>query len=561
MIKNVANQTVDFLLLSTTDGSAVTTGTPAVYYKGDGGTQTIGTGMISHKGLGEWEYIPVQSETNFNHIVFLATLTGSFSQAVNIYTKTGDAYTAVAALNNISLADVNVACDTALSDYGANTTTPPTVQEIRAEIDAYSTQLSTLATRLTATRAGYLDKLNVTGTLANSDTASVYQASLTGIATSAEIASIDALIDAIKLVTDKLSDTLEDDTGTYRFTTNALEQAPSATGVSAAAIADAVWDEMLSEHIVAGSSGNALATASSGGVDPAVLADAIWDEAISGHTTAGTFGAKNQKLVPSETIGDYVGSGGDATEANQTAIIGHLTAIKGATFSESTDSLEALRNQGDAAWVTGVFPTIPTAVAIREEIDNHSTQLSLLVSRLTALRAGYLDKLNVSGTLAHSDAASTYKADISGLATAVALAAVDTVVDSVKVYTDTLPSIQAAIEAAITDVHVSTNALLTSISADTSTDIPTLIAALHDPDTASIAAAVLDGVLTDLTDNSLNSGQTITLRKAIRAVFNRFFREVTQTASTQIVKNDAGSQVAVMTVSDDATTQTKGSAS
>ncbi len=561
MIKNVANQTVDFLLLSTTDGSAVTTGTPAVYYKGDSGTQTLGTGTISHKGLGEWEYIPVQAETNFNHIVFLATLTGAFSQAVNIYTKTGDAYTAVAALNNISSADVNAACDTALSDYGANTITPPTVQEIRAEIDAYSTQLSTLAARLTATRAGYIDKLNVTGTLANSDTASVYQASLTGIATSAEIASIDALIDAIKQVTDKLSDTLEDDAGTYRFTTNALEQAPSDNNASAESIADAVWDELLSGHTVAGSSGNALATASSGGVDPAVLADAIWDEAISGHTTAGTFGAKNQKLVPSETIGDYVGSGGDATEANQTAIIGHLTAIKGATFSGSTDSLEALRNQGDAAWVTGVFPTIPTAVAIREELDNHSTQLSLLVSRLTALRAGYLDKLNVSGTLAHSDAASTYKADISGLATAVALAAVDTVVDSVKVYTDTLPSIQAAIEAAITDAHVSTDALLTSISADTSTDIPTLIAALHDPDTASIAAAVLDGVLTDLTDNSLNSGQTITLRKAIRAVFNRFFREVTQTASTQIVKNDAGSQVAVMTVSDDATTQTKGSAS
>ncbi len=463
MIKNVANQTVDFLLLSTTDGSAVTTGTPAVYYKGDGGTQTVGTGTISHKGRGEWEYIPVQAETNFNHIVFLATLAGAFSQAVNIYTKTGDAYTAITALNLISSADVNAACDTALSDYGANTTTPPTVQEIRAEIDAYSTQLSTLVTRLTATRAGYIDKLNVTGTLANSDTASVYKASLTGIATSVEIASIDTLIDAIKLVTDKLSDTLEDDAGTYRFTTNALEQAPSTTGASAASIADAVWDELLSGHTVAGSSGNALATASSGGVDPAVLADAIWDEAISGHTTAGTFGAKNQKLVPSETIGDYIGSGGDATKANQTAIIGHLTAIKGATFSGSTDSLEAIRNQGDAAWVTGVFPTIPTAVAIREELDSHSTQLSLLVSRLTALRAGYLDKLNVSGTLAHSNAASIYKADISGLATAVALAAVDTVVDSVKVYTDTLPSIQAAIEAAITDAHVSTDALLTSI--------------------------------------------------------------------------------------------------
>jgi hypothetical protein len=31
----------------------------------------------------------------------------------------------------------------------------------------------------------------------------------------------------------------------------------------------------------------------------------VWDAEASSHTTAGTFGAKNQKVVPSETIGDY----------------------------------------------------------------------------------------------------------------------------------------------------------------------------------------------------------------------------------------------------------------
>jgi hypothetical protein len=41
----------------------------------------------------------------------------------------------------------------------------------------------------------------------------------------------------------------------------------------------------------------------------------------------------------------------------------------------------------------------------------------VLASNYTATRAGYLDKLNVSGTLAHSDAANTYKADVSGLST------------------------------------------------------------------------------------------------------------------------------------------------
>ena len=47
------------------------------------------------------------------------------------------------------------------------------------------------------------------------------------------------------------------------------------------------------------------------------------------------------------------GGGGDATAANQTIIINHLTGIKGATFSGATDSLEAIRDRGDAAWVTG----------------------------------------------------------------------------------------------------------------------------------------------------------------------------------------------------------------
>lgn len=48
----------------------------------------------------------------------------------------------------------------------------------------------------------------------------------------------------------------------------------------------------------------------------------------------------------------------------------------------------------------------------------------------TPTRAGYVDKLNVSGTLAHSDAAATYKADVSGLATSVEVAAVQTHGDS-----------------------------------------------------------------------------------------------------------------------------------
>ena len=39
------------------------------------------------------------------------------------------------------------------------------------------------------------------------------------------------------------------------------------------------------------------------------IADAVWDEAIADHTTGTTFGGKNQKVVPSETLNDYKATG------------------------------------------------------------------------------------------------------------------------------------------------------------------------------------------------------------------------------------------------------------
>lgn len=53
------------------------------------------------------------------------------------------------------------------------------------------------------------------------------------------------------------------------------------------------------------------------------------------------------------------GAGGDASEANQLTIIDKLGDIQGATFNAATDSLEAIRNQGDAAWGSGGGGAIP----------------------------------------------------------------------------------------------------------------------------------------------------------------------------------------------------------
>lgn len=42
----------------------------------------------------------------------------------------------------------------------------------------------------------------------------------------------------------------------------------------------------------------------------------------------------------------------DASSAKLASIEGHCTAIKGGTFNGTTDSLEAIRDRGDAAWLT-----------------------------------------------------------------------------------------------------------------------------------------------------------------------------------------------------------------
>lgn len=109
-----------------------------------------------------------------------------------------------------------------------NATTPPTVGAIRTELEGSGTKLSTIHARLpdtyiadsttlhglynmvdhrlTANRARYLDKLNVSGTLAHSDAADTYKASVSGLATSAEIADLhnfDPASDKVIVVTNE----------------------------------------------------------------------------------------------------------------------------------------------------------------------------------------------------------------------------------------------------------------------------------------------------------------------------------------------------------------------
>ena len=76
------------------------------------------------------------------------------------------------------------------------------------------------------------------------------------------------------------------------------------TTAEKAAIIDAAWDELIADHLGAGSTGKELSEATAPTVEE--VADQVWDELQSGHTNAGSFG----KYLDTEVSGvGGVGSG------------------------------------------------------------------------------------------------------------------------------------------------------------------------------------------------------------------------------------------------------------
>lgn len=209
--------------------------------------------------------------------------------------------------------------------------------------------LDALLTRLTAARAGYLDNLSAAppsasdiatavwaagtrtlssfGTLVADVATSVWGAvarTITGgtITTNSDktgYALTGTDIADIKSVTVKLDTAMELDGAVYRFTTNALEEAPSS-------------------------------------------------------------------------------SGGDATADNQTIIINHLTDIKGATFSGSTDSLEAIRNRGDVAWITGGTGGGSNAVTINVKDDSAVNVVDCYVEIWDSAGTSFISRTNTNSS-------------------------------------------------------------------------------------------------------------------------------------------------------------------
>lgn len=204
MLKNTASQSIGAQMVSASDGSAFT-GSVTVYVTGDAGTQgvgSVGSGACTHEGNGYHTYAPAQAETNYDLVAFTFIGTGAVPATIQVYTKAGDAYTAVQALNDLSSADVNAACDTALADYGANTTTPPTAAAIADAV--LDEALSGHVTAGSLGKAVADIETDATAILADTNELQTNQGNwttATGFATASALATVDSNVDSVLLDT------------------------------------------------------------------------------------------------------------------------------------------------------------------------------------------------------------------------------------------------------------------------------------------------------------------------------------------------------------------------
>jgi hypothetical protein len=237
-----------------------------------------------------------------------------------------------------------------------------------AAVAAVQADTDDLQTRIPATLNGGRMRSHVEAIDAGTITAAV-------VATGAIDA--DALAtDAVNEIVDQVwEEQIGDHSGTVGSTAEAL--ADAATGGSAPTagqIADAVWDEALADHVAAGSMGanqnlidnvpadtSAAVTAAHGvgsyvevaAPSAAAVADAVWDEVLAGHLTAGSTGAALDDAaaggagLTQQQVRDALKLAPSAGAPAADSIDAELDSIMGAGFATGTDSLTEIRDRVD----------------------------------------------------------------------------------------------------------------------------------------------------------------------------------------------------------------------
>ena len=457
-----------------------------------------------------------------NVTAWAGSATGTGNVAIkNTLAKTTD----ITGFVDITAAQVNTECDTALADVGVTTTvtgridaavsTRATPAQVQTELGTYGALKPTVATRtldVSTTGEAGLDWANVGGqgttvgltattiaTVTNATNVTnpvaltaAYDSAKTA-ASQASVNTIDDFVDtevaAIKVTTDKLDTALELDGAVYRYTTNSLEQAPTGTGGGGGATVAQIWDEPIAGHLIAGSTGAKLNASGAGG-DP-------WTTAVPGAYAAGTAG---------NILGNRVDAAVTtrATPAQVQTELGTYGALKPTVAARTLD----VTATGEAG--VDLDNTVGTLAKGTDITGFNDLSAANIQTELATY--GALKPTTAGRTL---DVTATGEAGID----------LDNTVGTLAKGTDITGFNDIAAGAAMT----LTSGGIDSIWAKTMTELSSV---------PGVTASTLD---------------------AIRWIFLLARNKITQTATTQTLRNDADSaNVATSTVSDDGTTFTRG---
>ena len=223
-----------------------------------------------------------------------------------------------------------------------------------------------------------------------------FKADVSALATSAALATVDANVDLV------LADTSELQTNQGQWLTATGFATPAdiagLNDPTAAAIADAVWDEAQSGHVTAGTFGayldSAVSAAGGGGLTAADIADAVWDELSSEHIVLGSFGAYIDaaiSTVSSSGSGLYQVSV-RIQDAALNALQGAYVSIDGTTITLVTDPTgEVTFNLDNGNYTLTVLPPAGYTMPANQGVTVSSADPAQTVFTLSATAASGCD--------------------------------------------------------------------------------------------------------------------------------------------------------------------------
>lgn len=233
------------------------------------------------------------------------------------------------------------------------------------------------------------------------------------ISSRASQTSVDAVDDFVDTEVAAILAAVDTEVGAIKAKTDNLPAAPAATSdiPTAAAVADAVWDEALAGHAGAGSAGEALSAAGTAG-DP-------WTTSLPGAYGAGTAG---------KILGDNLNAT-VSSRASQTSVdtVDDFLDTEIAAIKAKTDNLPAS---------PAATSDIPSAATIAAAVWDYLTSAATTVGSLGKL---IVDNLNATVSSRLASASYTAPLDAAGTRAAVGLASanLDTQLAAIDDYIDT----------------------------------------------------------------------------------------------------------------------------